>query len=162
MKRKMQIVIASLAMVGCFALSESQAFAQAEKADATGQLRNRVFVEPTVVETVGPLTRLTVHVVWTMTASDPRLSGLQDITGVWMMDPRDVTFVGHGKWTSALIMGGEIEGTWNVDKSGTMRAVGFVRGGELDGAHLNIVSVAGHPFWGWVDYEVRVLLPASK
>ena len=59
-------------------------------------------------------------------------------------------------------MGGEIEGTWCVDKSGTMRAIGFVTGRELDGALLNIVSVAGNPFLGWIDYEVRILLPASR
>ncbi len=162
MKRKMQIVIAGLAMVACFAFNQSQAFAQAEKSVVTGELRNRVFLAPPVLEAVGPLTRLTVHVLWTMTASDSRLSGVQEITGVWMMDPRDGTFVGHGEWTSALSLGGEIEGTWCMDKSGTMRAIGFVTGGELDGAHLNIVSVAGNPFAGWVDYEVRVLLPASK
>ena len=162
MKRKTQIVIASIAMAACFAWNQSQAFAQAEKFDVTGQLRNRVFLEPPVVEQVGPLTRLTVHVLWTFTASDPRLNGLQDITGVWMIDPRNGTFVGHGEWTSALTMGGEAEGTWCVDKSGTMRAVGLVTGGELDGAILNIVSVAGNPFLGWIDYEGRVLLPVSE
>ena len=162
MKSRMQIVIASLAMVACFAWNQSPALAQAEKFDVTGQLRNQVFVEPPVFEQVGPLTRLTVHVVWTMTASDPSLSGLEDVTGVWMMDPRDGTFVGHGKWTEALTMGGKIEGNWYVDKSGTMRGTGFVTGGELDGAILNIVSVAGDPFQGWVDYEGWVLLPASR
>lgn len=55
-------------------------------------------------EQVGPLTRLTIHVVWTMTASDPRLSGQQEIAGVWMIDPRDDTFVGHGEWMSALTL----------------------------------------------------------
>ena len=162
MKKRMQLVIASLAMVACFAWNQSQAFAQAEKSDVTGQLRNRVFLEPPVVEHVGPLTRLTVHVLWTFTASDPRLNGLQDITGVWMIDPRDGSFVGHGQFTTPLNLGGEIKGTWCVDKSGTMRAIGFVTGGDLDGALLNIVSVAGNPFLGWVDYEVRVLLPASR
>jgi hypothetical protein len=162
MKKRMQIVIASLAILAGFAWNQSQALAQAEKFDATGQLRNRVWAEPPVIEQVGPLTRLTVRVVWTMTASDPRLSGVQDVTGVWMIDPRDGTSVGHGKYTMALTEGGEVEGTWCVDKSGTMRATGFVTGGELDGAILNIVSVAGHPFLGWVDYEVRTLLPASE
>ncbi len=162
MKKKMQIVIASLAMVACFSWSQSQALAQAEKFDVTGQLRNRVFLEPPVVEKVGPLTSMTVHVLWTMTASDPRLSGLQEIAGLWMIDPRDGTFVGHGEFTSVLTMGGEIAGTWCVDKSGTMRAIAFVTGGEFDGAQLNIVSVAGNPFLGWVDYEIRVLLPASE
>ncbi len=162
MKGRMQIVIASLAMVAGFAWNQPQALAQAVKLDVTGELRNRVFVELPVSEQVGPLTRMTVHVVWTMTASDPRLSGLQDITGVWMIDARDKTFVGHGKFTSALAMGGEIEGTWCVDKSGTMRSIAFVSGGEFDGAQLNIVSVAGNPFLGWVDYEIRVLLPASE
>ena len=162
MKSRMQIVIASLAMVTCFAGSQSQALAQAEQFEVTSLINNRTYLEPPVFEQVGPLTRLTVHVFWTMTASDPRLSGPQDITGVWMIDPRDGTFVGHGKWTSALTMGGEIEGTWCVDKSGTMRATGFITGGDLDGAILNIVSVAGDPFLGWVDYEARVLLPASK
>jgi len=108
------------------------------------------------------LTRLTVHVLWTMTASDPRLSRLHEITGVHMMDPRDGTFVGHGNWTSALTMGGEIEGTWCLDKSGTMRATGFITGGNFDGAILNIVSVAANPFLGWIDYEARLLLPASE
>ncbi len=162
MKRKMQIVIASLAMAACFAWTQSQAFAQAEKFDVTGQLRNRVFLEPPVSEQVGPLTRLTIHVLWTHTASDPRLSGQEDITGVWMIDPRDGTFVGHGEYTLTLTMGGEVKGTWCVDKSGTMRATGFVTGGGLDGAILNIVSVAGNPFQGWIDYQIRVLLPASK
>ncbi len=162
MKSRMQIVIASLAMVTCFSWNQSQALAQAVKIDVTGELRNRVFLEKPVVEQVGPLTRMTVHVLWTFTASDPRLNGLQDISGVWMIDPRDGTFVGHGEWTSVLTMGGEAKGTWCVDKSGTMRAVGFVTGGELDGAHLNIVSVAGNPFAGWIDYEIRVLLPASE
>jgi len=161
MKNRMQIVIAGLAMVACFASSQSQALAQAETFDVTGQLRNRVFVEPPVFEQVGPLTRMTIHVTWTFTASDPRLSGLQDITGVWVIDSRDGTFVGHGEFTEALTMGGEIEGTWNVGKSGTMRATAFVTGGELDGALLTIVSVAGNPFLGWVDYEARVVLPAS-
>ena len=162
MKRKTQIVIASIAMAAFLAWNQSQAFAQAEKFDVTGQLRNRVFLEPPVVEHVGPLTRLTVHVRWTFTASDPRLSGYQDITGVWMMDPRDGTFVGHGRFTQANTMGGEIEGTWCVDASGTMRATGVVTGGELDGALLNIVSTAGNPFAGWIDYGIRVLLPASQ
>ena len=162
MKSRMQIVIASLAMVACFAWNQSQALAQAEKFDVTGQLRDPVWLEPPVFEQVGPLTRLTVHVLWTMTASDPRLSGSQDITGVWMIDPRDGSFVGHGQFTTPLNLGGEIKGTWCVDKSGTMRATGFVTGGELDGAILNIVSVAGNPFLGWVDYEGRVLLPASE
>ncbi len=162
MKSRMQIVIASLAMVAGFALSQGQALAQAEKFVATGELRNRVWLEPPVSEQVGPLTRLTVHVLWTMTASDPRLSGLEEVTGVHMIDPRDGTFVGHGKYTLALTLGGEIKGTWCLDKSGTMRATGFVMGGDFDGAILNIVSVARNPFLGWIDYEVRVLLPASE
>ena len=162
MKSRMQIVIASLAMAACFAWNQSPALAQAEKSDVTGQLRNRVWLEPPVFEQVGPLTRLTVHVLWSLTASDPRLSGPQDITGVWMIDPRDGTFVGHGTYTMALAMGGECEGTWRVDKSGTMRATGFITGGDLDGAIVNGVSVAGNPFLGWVDYELRVLLPASQ
>ena len=162
MKTKMQIVIASLAMAACFAWNQSQALAQAEIFDITGHLSDQVWLEPPVFEQVGPLTRLTVHVLWTFTASDPRLSGPQDITGVWMMDPRDGTFVGHGEFTQALTMGGEVEGTWCVDKSGTMRGIGFVTGGELDGALLRFVSVAGDPFLGWVDYDVRVLLPASE
>ncbi len=162
MKNRTQIVIASLAMVACFAWNQSPAFAQARMFDITGQLRNRVFVEPPVSEQVGPLTRLTVHVRWTFTASDPRMDGFQDITGVWTIDPRDGSFVGHGEFTSPLNLGGEIKGSWCVDKSGTMRATGFVTGGELDGAILNIVSVAGNPFLGWVDYEIRVLLPASE
>ncbi len=163
MKNRMQLVIASLAMVACFAWNQSPALAQAEKFDATAQLRNRVYVEPPVFEQVGPLTRLTVHVVWTLTASDPRVSGSEEITGVWMIDTRDNpwTFVGHGTWTSVLNQGGEAEGTWCVDKSGTMRAIAFVTGGELDGALLNIVSVAGNPFLGWIDYKVRILLPTS-
>ena len=162
MKSRMQIVIASLAMVACFAWNQSPALAQAEKSDVTGQLRNRVWLEPPVFEQVGPLTRLTVHVLWSLTASDPRLSGPQDITGVWMIDPRDGTFVGHGTYTMALTMGGEVAGTWCVDKSGTMRTTAFVTGGELDGAILNGVSVGGNPFAGWIDYEIRVLLPASE
>ncbi len=162
MGSRMQIVIASLAVVVCFAWNQSQALAQADKFIVTAEMRNRQFVEPPMVEQVGPLTRLTVHVRWTMTASDPRLSGSQDITGVWMIDPRDGSFVGHGEFTTSLELGGEIEGTWCTDKSGTMRATGFVTGGELDGAILNIVSVAGNPFLGWVDYEVQVLLPASE
>ena len=162
MKSRMQIVIASLAMVACFAWNQSQALAQAEQFEVSSTITDRTYLEPPVFEQVGPLTRLTVHVVWTMTGSDPRLSGPQDITGVWMMDPRDGTFVGHGEFTQALTMGGELEGTWCVDKSGTMRAIGFVTGGDLDGALLNFVSVAGNPFLGWVDYEARVLLPASE
>ncbi len=162
MKQRIHIVGASLAMVVCLAWNQPPALAQAQKSIVTGELRNRVFVEPPVLEQVGPLTRLTVHVVWTMTASDPSLSGLQDVTGVWMIDPRDGSFVGHGTYTMALTLGGEVEGAWCVDKSGTMRATGFVTGGQLDGAILNIVSVAGDPFQGWVDYEVRVLLPASR
>lgn len=158
----MQIAIAGLAMVACFACSQSRAVAQAEKFEISGQLRNRMWLEPPVFEQVGPLTRLTVHVRWTFTASDDRWNGYQYITGVWMIDPRDNTFVGHGEWTSTLTIGGEAQGTWCVDKSGTMRAVGFVTGGDFDGAHLNIVSVAGNPFLGWVDYGIRVLLPASE
>ena len=162
MRRRMQIVIASLAMAAGLAWNQSQAFAQAEKFAVTGQLRNRVFLEPPVLEQVGPLTRLTVHVLWTVTASDPRLNGFQDIAGVWMIDPRDGTAVGHGEFTQALTLGGEMAGTWYVDKSGTMRATAFVTGGELDGAILNGVSVGGNPFAGWIDYEIRVLLPASE
>ena len=162
MKKRMQIAIAALTMVACFAWNQSRAFAQAEQFEVSSTITNRTYLEPPVFEQVGPLTRLTVHVLWTMTASDPRLSGLEEVTGVHMIDPRDGTFVGHGKYTLALTLGGEIKGTWCLDKSGTMRATGFVTGGELDGAILNIVSVAGNPFLGWVDYVIRVLLPASE
>ncbi len=164
MKSGMQIVVASLAMVTCFACSQSQALAQGEQFDVTSLIDNRTYLEPPVFEQVGPLTRLTVHVSYTQHCSDPRLEGMADITGVWMIDMRDNpwTFVGHGKWTAAFTMGGEIEGSWCVDSSGTMRSTGFVTGGELDGAHLNGVSVAGSPFLGWIAYELRVLLPASK
>ncbi len=166
MKEKMQIVITSLAMVAGFAWSQSQALAQAEKFEVTSTITNRTYLEQPVVEQVGPLTRLTVHVSYTqLCPDDPRLAGTMEVTGVWMIDMRDSpwTFVGHGKWTSTLTMGGEVEGTWCVDSSGTMRGTGFITGGELDGALMKSVSVAGNPvLLGYVDYEVRVLLPASK
>ncbi len=164
MKSRMQTVVAGLAMVTCFAWNPSQAFAQAEKFEVTSVLTNRTYLEPPVSQQVGPLTRLTVHVLYTQLCPDPRLEGTAEITGVWMIDTRDNpwTFVGHGKWKSALSLGGEIEGTWCVDSSGTMRSTGFITGGELDEAHLNGVSVAGSPFLGWIEYKIRILLPASK
>ncbi len=163
MKSRMQLGIAGLAMVAGFALSQGQALAQVEKFELTSVLTNRTYLEPPVFEQVGPLTRLTVHVLYTQLCPDPRLEGTAEITGVWMIDMRDNpwTYVGHGKWTSALTLGGEIEGSWCVDSSGTMRSTGFITGGELDGAILHGVSVAGSPFLGWIEYEVRVLLPAS-
>ena len=162
MKNRMQIVIAGLAMVACFAWSPAPALAQAEQIDLTATITARTFLEPPVIEHVGPLTRMTVHVLWTATGSDPRLEGLQEITGVWMIDPRDGSSVGYGKWTSVLTLGGQVKGSWCMNKSGTMHATGFVAGGELDGAILNLVSVGGHPLVGWVNYEGRILLPASE
>ena len=162
MKSRMQIAIAGLAMVACFAWNPVPALAQAEQIEMTATITARTFLEPPVIEQVGPLTRMTVHVLWTATGSDPRLEGLQERTGVWMIDPRDNSSVGHGKWTSVLALGGEVEGSWCMDRSGTMHATGFVTGGELDGAILNLVSVAGHPLVGRVDYEGRILLPARE
>ncbi len=164
MKSRMQIVVASLAMVACFAWNPSQAFAQAEKFDVTATITNRTYLELPVVEQVGPLVRMTVHVSYKQLCPDPRLAGTMEVTGAWMIDMRDTpwTFVGHGQWKSVLTMGGEVEGTWCVDSSGTMRGVGFVTGGELDGAQMKSVSVAGSPFLGWLDYEVRIMLPASR
>jgi len=162
MKPKMQLAITSLAMVACFAWSPIQALAQAEQIEITAMITARTFLEPPVIEPVGPLTRMTVHVLWTATGSDPRLEGLQEIIGVWMIDPRDGSSVGRGKWTSVLTLGGQVDGTWCMDRSGTMHATGFVTGGELDGAILNLVSVAGHPLVGWVSYEGCILLPARK
>jgi len=165
MKSRMQIVIASLAMVACFAWNQSQALAQAEQFEVSSTITDRTYLEPPVFEQVGPLTRLTVHVSYTqLCPDDPRLEGTMEVTGVWMIDMRDNpwTFVGHGEWTSALTMGGEIEGTWCMDSSGTMRGTGFITGGELDGALMKSVSVAGSPFLGWIEYEVRILLPASE
>jgi len=160
MKPRIKIAIASLAMVAYFAWNPAQALAQAEQTEVSAQLRARQVLEPPLFEQVGPLTCMTVHVFWTLTASDPRLDGLMDITGVWMIDSRDGTSVGYGKWQSVGTIAGESKGSWCVDKSGTMRATGFITGGEFDGAIMNIVSVAGHPLLGWVDYEIRVLLPA--
>lgn len=160
MKPILKLALAGLAM--SFILNSGQALAQAEKFDSTMLGTSRQFLELPVIEPVGPLTRMTVHVLWSVEASEPGLSGLQEIVGVWMIDPRDGSVVGHGKWTMALTMGGEAEGTWTEDSSGTMHAVGFITGGDLDGAILNIVSVAGHPLVGWVKYEVRVLLPGGE
>ncbi len=165
MKKRMQIVIAGLAVVAGFALSQGQALAQAEKFEVTSLLTNRTYLEPPVFEQVGPLTRLTVHVSYlSHCPDDQRLEGTMEITGVWMIDMRNNpwTFVGHGKWTSVLTLGGEIEGSWSVDSSGTMRGTGFITGGELDGALMKSVSVAGSPFLGWIEYKVRILLPASE
>ncbi len=164
MKRTMQLVIASLAMIACLAWNPSPALAQAEKFDVIATITNRTYLEAPVFEQVGPLTRLTVHVAYTQLCPDPRLAGTMEVIGVWMIDMRDNpwTFVGHGQWKSVLSMGGEVEGTWCVDSSGTMRGVGFVTGGELDGAQMKSVSMAGSPFLGWLDYEVRILLPASR
>ena len=162
MKKRMQIVIGSLAMVACFAWNQSQALAQAEQFKVNSTVTNRTYLEPPVVEQVGSLTRLTVHVSYTQLCSDPRLEGTMEVTGVWLIDPRNVTSVGHGEWTSACTMGGVIEGTWCMDKSGTMRGIGFVTGGDFDGALLHSVSVAGDPFLGWMVYEAWLLLPASE
>ncbi len=166
MKRKTQIVIAGLAMVACFAFNPSQAFAQAETFEVSSRIENRTYLEPPVSEQVGPLTRLTVHVRYTQVCpDDPRLEGTMEVSGVWMIDMRNSpwTFVGHGVWKSVLTAGGEIEGSWCVDSSGTMRGVGFITGGELDGALMKSVSVAGNPFFlGWIEYDTRILLPASR
>ncbi len=164
MKNTIQLVTASLAIVAGFALSQGQALAQAEKFDVTALINNRTDLEPPVYQPVGPLLRMTVHVSYQQHCPDPRLEGISEITGVWMIDMRDTpwSYVGHGKWTATLTMGGVIEGTWCVDSSGTMRSTGFISGGELDGAHLNGVSVAGSPFLGWIQYELRILLPASE
>ncbi len=162
MNRRMQIVIASLVMVACFSWSQSQALAQAEQFEVTSTITNRTYLEAPVFEQVGPLTFLTVHVSYTQLCPDPRLEGTMEVTGVWVIDPRDGTFVGHGKWTSVLTIGGEIEGTWCVDSSGTMRGTGLITGGELDGALMKSVSVAGSPFLGWIEYQVRILVPASE
>lgn len=164
MKNTIHLLTASLAIVAGFALSQGQALAQAEKLQVTALIDTRIDLEPPVYEPVGPLLRMTVHVTYTQHSSDPRLEGTSDITGVWMIDMRDTPwgYVGHGKWTATLTMGGVIEGSWCVDSSGTMHSTGFITGGELDGAHMNGVSVGGSPFLGWIAYEIRILLPASK
>lgn len=160
--KRTKFAIAGLTMVACFASNPTPALAQVERTDITATISARQLLEPPVIEQVGPLTRMTVHVLWAAVGSDPRLEGAQVITGVWMIDSRDGTAVGHGKWTSMLTLGGQVEGAWSADGQGTMHATGFVTGGDLDGAILNLVSVAGHPLAGRVDYEGWILMPARE